>query len=51
VAQVSFTVQLMVQALSGGEGPCLAAWLARMLRSLLRLQARRRPLPFGLRSL
>lgn len=40
MAQVSFTVQAMVQALTGGEGPGLAPWLARMLRSLLRLQAR-----------
>lgn len=39
VAHVSFSVQMMVQALGGGEGPGLAAWLARMLRSLLRLQA------------
>ena len=38
VAHVSFCVQMMVQALSGGEGPGLAPWLARMLRSLLRLQ-------------
>ncbi|KAL4431419.1 hypothetical protein ABPG75_006675 [Micractinium tetrahymenae] len=38
VAHVSFTVQTMVQALTGGEGPGLAPWLARMLRSLLRLQ-------------
>ncbi|KAI3424360.1 hypothetical protein D9Q98_009913 [Chlorella vulgaris] len=38
VAQVSFTVQLMVQALTGGEGPGLAPWLARMLGSLLRVQ-------------
>ncbi len=39
MAHVSFCVQMMVQALSGGEGPGLAPWLARMLRSLLRLQA------------
>lgn len=38
VAHVSFTVQMMVQALTGGEGPGLSPWLARMLRSLLRLQ-------------
>ena len=37
---------MMVQALTGGEGPGLAPWLARMLASLLRLQASPlRPLP------
>lgn len=47
VSNVSFTVQMMVQALTGGEGPGLAPWLARMLRPLLRLQARKGGLPFG----
>ena len=48
MAHISFTVQMMVQALTGGEGPGLAPWLARMLPSLLRLQASPlRLLPLG----